>query len=143
MKRKGNIRMRFHTRFLTLCSAVVFLGSACYGATITGTVNGADGAPFQGAFVEAQNTKTKITVIVLSDSKGHYKVPDLAAGDYRVQIKATGFRADPRSGVTLTADQNASMDFALQKSVVRWSEISQNQAAQLWPAAKGKDLLFG
>ncbi|HLJ22952.1 MAG TPA: carboxypeptidase-like regulatory domain-containing protein, partial [Candidatus Acidoferrales bacterium] len=119
------------------------LASATWAATITGTVTGADGAPFQGAFVEAQNAKSKITVIVLSDSQGHYKIPDLAAGDYRVQIKATGYRAEPRAGVTLTADQNASFDFALQKAMVRWNEISQNQAAQLWPPAKGKDLLFG
>jgi virginiamycin B lyase len=30
----------------------------------------------------------------------------------------------------------------LQKGLVRWSDISQNQAAQLFPAGKGKDLLF-
>ena len=123
--------------------STVLLGSACYSATITGTVNGVDGAPFQGAFVEAQNSETKITVIVLSDSQGHYRIPNLSAGDYRVFIRAVGYRADPRNSVSLTAEQNASLDFALQKGTVRWSDVSQNQAAQLWPAAKGKDLLFG
>src|ERR1700693_6155116 len=98
--------LRPQSKTLVLISLIVFLGSACYGATITGTVNGADGAPFQGAFVEAQNAKTKITVIVLSDSQGRYRILDLAAGDYRVQIRAVGYRAEPRSGVTLTADQN-------------------------------------
>ena len=67
--------MRQQLRLIALVGAIVFLGSACYGATITGTVKGADGAPFQGAFVEAQNTKTKITVIVLSDSQGRYPFP--------------------------------------------------------------------
>jgi streptogramin lyase/cytochrome c5 len=127
---------------LLLIGLIVFLSSACYGATITGTVNGADGAPFQGAFVEAQNAKNKITVIVLSDSLGRYRIPDLSAGDYRVQIRAVGYRADPRTSVTLTADQNASFDFALQKAMVRWNEISKYQAAQLWPPAKGKELIF-
>jgi hypothetical protein len=131
--------LRSHKKILVLGGLVAFLGSACYGATIAGTVNGADGAPFQGAFVEAQNAKTKITVIVLSDSQGRYRIPDLSAGDYRVQIRAVGYRADPRSGVTLAADQNASFDFALQKSAVRWNEISKYQAAQLWPPAKGKE----
>src|SRR5229473_6439635 len=135
--------MQSRTKVLALLSLIALLGSACYGATITGTVNGVDGAPFQGAFVEAQNAKTKITVIVLSDSQGRYRIPDLVAGDYRVQIRAVGYRADPRSGVTLTADQNVSFDFALQSAMVRWNEISQNQAAQLWPPAKGKELLFG
>lgn len=134
--------MRSKTGMVALVGFIVFAASAAYGATITGAVSGVDGAPFRGAFVEAQNAKTKITVIVLSDGTGRYRIPDLPAGDYRVQIRAVGYRADPRSPVALTADQNASLDFALQKGVVRWSDISQNQAAQLWPPAKGKDLLF-
>src|ERR1700686_324360 len=135
--------MRSQNKILPLGGLIVFLGSACYGATITGTVNGVDGAPFQGAFIEGQNAKTRITVIVLSDRQGRYRIPDLAAGDYRVQIKAVGYRADPRSGVTLAADQNASFDFSLPKGFVRWNEISQCQATQLWPPAKGKELIFG
>ena len=75
-------------------------------------------------------------------AQGRYRIPDLAAGDYRVTIKAVGYRADPRNAVTLTADQDASFDFALQKGVVRWNEISQSQAKQLFPPAKGKDLIF-
>src|SRR5580692_9617455 len=134
--------LRPHGKFLTLVGLLLFLAPASRGATITGTVNGVDGAPFQGAFVEAQNAKTKITVIVLSDSQGRYRIPDLGAGDYRVQIRALGYRADPRNALTLAADQNVSVDFSLQKGVVRWNEISQYQATQLWPPAKGKDLIF-
>ena len=102
--------------FVLMC-AIVLLGSVTHSATITGTVKGPDGAPFQGAFVEAQNTKTKITVIVLSDSQGHYRIEKLPAGEYRVQIRAVGYRTEPRTGVNLTADQNASFDFALQKGI--------------------------
>ena len=134
--------MRSQTRILALLSLIVFLSSAVDGATLTGAVKGVDGSPFQGAFVEAQNTKTRITAIVLSDSQGRYRIPDLAAGDYRIFIKAVGYRADPRSAVSLTSDQNASFDFDLQKSIVRWNEISQSQAKQLWPPGRGKDLIF-
>jgi len=123
-------------------SAIVLLGSACHSATITGTVKGVDGAPSQGAFVEAQNAKTKITVIVLSDSQGHYRVENLPSGEYRVQIRAVGYRAEPQTGVNLAADQTTSLDFALQKGVVRWNDTSQYQAKQLWPAARAKDLIF-
>ena len=100
-----------------------------------------DGAPFQGAFVQAQNAKTKITVNVLSDSQGRYRVEQLPAGDYRVPIRAVGYTAAPQTGVNLSADQNASFDFALQKGMVHWNDISLYQAIQLWPAAKGKDLI--
>jgi hypothetical protein len=53
----------------------------CSAAAITGNVKGTDGAPFQGAFVEAQNTKTRITTIVLSDSHGRYRIEKLPAGE--------------------------------------------------------------
>ncbi len=104
-------------------------------------MKGPEGAPFQGAFVEAQNTKTRVTVIVLSGSHGQYRIEDLPAGDYRLQIRAVGFRADSRTSVHLAADQQASYDFALQKGMVRWNDISFYQARQLWPEAKGKDLI--
>src|SRR6266852_1579269 len=139
---EGAKSMRLLNKGLGLLGLYVFLVSTCSAATITGTVKGADGAAFQGAFIEAQHSKTRITTIVLSDSQGRYSVPDLAPGDYRVTIRAVGFHADPRSGVTLSADQNASFDFSLEKANVRWNEISEYQATQLWPPAKGKDLIF-
>jgi len=134
--------MQFWNKLVAMTGLLAFLSSAGFGATITGAVKDSRGTPFQGAFVEAQNTKTRITVIVLSDSRGHYRVENLPAGDYRVQIKAVGYRVDPRDAVALAADQDASFDFVLQKGVVRWNEISQYQASQLWPPARGKELIF-
>src|ERR1700682_5636785 len=96
-------------RVLGLLSAVVFFASFAYGATIAGSVKGPDGAPFKGAFVQAQNAKTKITVNVLSQKDGGYRVEDLPAGEYVLRIRAVGYQADPRTGVTLTASQSASM----------------------------------
>src|SRR6202158_5008053 len=123
--------MRLHTKFLALVRLIVFLGPASYAATITGTVKGPDGAPFEGAFVQAQNTKTRMWFIVLTDSQGRYRVEKVPAGEYTLSTKVTGFRSDPRPGVTLTADQDASVDFALQKANIRWNELSIYQAKQL------------
>src|SRR5262249_51534048 len=89
-------------------------GMACAdAATITGTVTGPDGKPFRGAFVQARNLTTKITVSVLSDNAGRYRVENLTAGDYRLQMRAIGFKADPKTGITLAADQNLTQDLAL------------------------------
>jgi virginiamycin B lyase len=137
--------MTKYVRFGSLVSLIVALtviASACYGATITGTVKGSDGSPAKSIFVQAQNTKTKITTYVMSDAQGHYKIEKLVAGDYRVQARATGLRSDPKSGVALTADQNASVDFALETTPVRWSDISIYQGKELLPAATGKDTLL-
>jgi streptogramin lyase len=121
---------------------VALAASAADAATITGTVTGPDGAPFRAAFVQARNAKMKMTVSVLTDNQGRYRADNLPAGDYRVSIRAPGFKVDPKSGITLTADQSLSQDFALQKGAVRWNEISQWQGHELFPNARGKDLLF-
>jgi hypothetical protein len=60
-------------KIVTFLSWFVLLGSSSYAATITGTVEGPDGAPFEGAFVQAQNTGTRVTVSVLSNKEGHYR----------------------------------------------------------------------
>ena len=133
--------MRSPYRFLALIGLIVLFGSICRAATITGAVKGVDGAPFQGAFVEAQNTKTRMNFIVLSDSQGQYRIENVPVGEYRMTIRAVGFSADPQTGVTLTADQSASYNFALKTGNVRWNDISFAQAMQLFPDAKGKELI--
>src|SRR5215475_9729671 len=103
-------------------------GMACAdAATISGTVTGPDGQPFRAAFVQARNLKTKITVSVLSDGAGRYRIANLPAGDYRLQMRAIGFKAEPRTGIALAADQSLTQDLALQQGVVRWSDISMHQ----------------
>jgi virginiamycin B lyase len=132
--------MRSSVSLGTLC--IVLSASAANAATIAGTVTGPDGAPFRAAFVQARNAATKITVSVLSDTQGRYQVPDLPAGDYRLSIRAPGYKSDPKTGIKLAADQNAAQDFALQKGLVRWSDISYAQGQKLLPDAPGKELFF-
>src|SRR6202051_204520 len=130
-------------KILALISAMIFPAAFAHGATITGTVQGPEGAPFKGAFVQAQNTKTKITVNVLSLKDGGYRVEDLPAGEYVLRIRAVGYQADPRAGVTLTASQSASMDWALKPGTVRWRDLSLYQGEKLIPNIPGKEMVFG
>jgi hypothetical protein len=111
-------------------------------ATITGAVKGPDGAPFRGAFVQARHAGLKMTVSVLTDNQGRYVAENLPEGDYRVGVRAIGFRTDVKTGVKLNADQNASFDFALASVPVRWSDISIYQGMELLPEARGKKTLF-
>src|ERR1700680_4571315 len=134
--------MRSQTKFLTLLSLALYFAASCYSATVSGTVKGPDGAAGEGAFIQAQNTKTKMSFFVLSDHQGHYRVEKLPAGEYRVQVKATGLRVDPKNGVALAADQSMALDFALQTGVVRWNELSIYQAKKLWPEEKAKQTIF-
>src|SRR5271169_4042899 len=111
--------MRAFCRALGCAIVVLLVATISYGSTISGSVKGPEGTPFRGAFIQAQNTKSKITVSVLSDKDGHFQVEGLAAGDYNVLVKAIGFKGNTHP-MTLTADQLASQDFALTKGMVRW-----------------------
>jgi virginiamycin B lyase len=121
------------------CSSVALAQAA----TVSGTVAGPDGAPFRGAFVQAENTQTSMLVSVLSDNQGRYRLPELSAGEYRVQVRAPGFAADPKSGLKLDANAAIAYSFRLRKDMVRWNDISQYQGTRLFPSAQGNSLLRG
>jgi len=133
--------MNTRSKFSTL-AALVVLSSVSYGATLTGTVKGPDETALAGVFVQAQNQKINMTFMALSDSQGHCRLEKLPPGNYNLSTNIAGYRGESRTGVTLTADQNASFDFSLRKSPVRWNEISIYQARKLWPASAAKEKLF-
>ena len=133
--------MRSISKLAAFASFLILFSSSAFAATVTGTVKGPDGAPFEGAFVQAVNAKTKISVSVLSDKQGRYRVENLPAGEYQVRVRAVGFTTEPHSAVNLAADQNISFEFALKQGTVRWSDLNLYQGKQLMPDGKGKDVL--
>jgi virginiamycin B lyase len=130
-------------RSLGILTLALLPSAQVQAATIAGTVTAPDGAPFRGAFVQAQNTATKIMVSVLSSNQGRYKIENLPAGQYRLQLRAPGYGAEPVSGLALAADQIASENFALKPGQIGWNDISQYQGTVLFPAAQGNTLLKG
>jgi hypothetical protein len=88
---------------LTLMTMVACASSVSFGATISGTVKGPEGAALKGVFVEAQNDKTNTTFMVLSDGQGYYRIEKLPAGDYQLSTKFTGYESGPLEGVKLAA----------------------------------------
>src|SRR5262249_4878819 len=116
------------------------LSSAASAATITGNVTGPDGKPFMGAFVVAENTQTKMSVSVLSNEQGRYHIGNLPAASYRIRINAIGYQSEPRGDVRLSDEQKTSFDFALEKTKVRWSDLSTYQGRKLLPKTKDHDL---
>lgn len=135
----GALKIKAGSLFVVVFLAVSF----AQGATISGIVKGPNGAPFQGAFVEARNTSTKIMTAVLSHEDGRYEVPDLPRGEYQLSIRAVGYKADPLTGITLTSNQQLVKDFSLEKGAVSWSDLSVWQGKVLMPEGPGKELIFG
>ena len=73
----------------TLCTAflAVLIATSAYaspGGDISGVVKSEDGAAFRAAFVRAQNVKTKMLMMVLTDNQGQYRTESLPAGTYEV-----------------------------------------------------------
>ncbi|HVZ60317.1 MAG TPA: carboxypeptidase regulatory-like domain-containing protein [Terriglobales bacterium] len=134
--------MKSAQRLLSCWIGLAALAPLAFSATITGTVKGPDGAPFRGAFVQAQNVKSRISVIVLSNQQGRYRLENLPEGEFRLQVRAVGFRGAPQSGVKLGSAQNASFDFTLQKTPVRWSDLTVYQGKKLMPEAPIKATFF-
>jgi virginiamycin B lyase len=132
--------MRLAERLLSSVVLIFSLTPLTFAATISGTVKGPDGAPFIGAFVIAENSQNKMSVSVLSDKQGHYRISNLPAAGYTLRIRAIGYNSDPRNGVQLTADQKATFDFALQNGMVRWTDLSTYQGKLLLPKTKDHDL---
>src|SRR3954470_2259580 len=132
--------MRFMNQGLASLTLTVLLSSTALGATITGNVTGPDGKPFMGAFVVAENPQTKMTVSVLSNQQGRYQIGNLPAATYKVRIDTIGYKSMPHEDVALGADQKASFDFALEKSKVRWSDLSTYQGRKLLPKTAKHDL---
>ena len=132
--------MRFVHKILASLALTISLASTGWASTVAGTVQGPGGKPFMGAFVVAENTQNKMTVSVLSDAQGRYHIGSLPAATYDVHITAIGYNSDPRIGVALAGDQKASFDFALQKTPVRWSDLTTYQGRQLLPKTKDHDL---
>src|SRR4051794_30589920 len=118
--------------------SLLLLSTTAHAANVTGTVTGPDGKPFRAAFVQARNAAMKMTVSVLSDNQRRYTVENLPAGDYKLSIRALGYKADPKDGVKLTQNQELAQDFALQAGTVDWTDLSIQQGKQLFPNAPGK-----
>src|SRR5882757_1266712 len=134
--------MKTLLRAIGLVILFASFASAAFGGVISGTVKSPDGAAFKGAFVRAQSAKTKITINVLSDRNGAYRIQNLDAGEYSVTAVAAGYKSDPRSDVKVSGDQTTSLDIALQKGTVRWADLSIHEGQLLLPDGAGKQLLF-
>jgi virginiamycin B lyase len=121
-----------------------FMGFTASAGTISGTVKGPDGTPFRAAFVRVQNVKTKMTMMVLSDTQGKYWTDKLDAGTYDVWATSVGYKGEParRNGVMLEDNKALTLDFAMQKGAVEWSDLTKYQAGVLLPETAGKGVLI-
>src|SRR5437899_11076728 len=109
----------------SLANFVIRLGMLCLLATLSlesqtldtgilGSVLDPTGAAVAGAPLTIAQPATGLLRQITTGPDGKYEVRYLVPGEYTVEVRAPGFRAERRTGVVIQIGQQARIDFALQ-----------------------------
>ena len=83
-------------------------------ASLQGTVGDPTGAVGPSAKITATQVNTGLSRSVTTDAQGNYIIPALAPTAYSLTVEAPGFRTFTRKGVTLLADQSATLNVTVE-----------------------------
>ena len=117
---------------IALCAAVALpLGAR---AGTTGTLHGrvvdaATRAPIAGALVSAVSPSQAVQA--LSDAAGDFSFISLQPDTYTVSASKTGYDPQSQSGITIVADQSASVTLTLQKTLKTIARTTSRAAQSL------------
>lgn len=103
-------------RSLAIALSVLLLPTPTFGQSvgvISGQVTDETGGVLPGSTVEVTNENTGIVQTLVTDPEGRYRARSLALGRYSVKASLAGFQAVIRSGIRLTIDREATVDFKL------------------------------
>jgi len=82
--------------------------------TLQGTVQDSTGAVVSGAEVSVTNQATNVTINTTTGSNGHYTVPQLPPGVYRVTVKKSGFKTATVADIKIDVQQIRAADVTLE-----------------------------
>jgi hypothetical protein len=83
------------------------------GASVSGVVQDASGAPVPGATVVVKNLETGAERRLISDDAGRYSTPSVPVGRYEIDASKQNFKSQSRTGIDLVVGEHATVDFAL------------------------------
>lgn len=133
----GGVRTHIRACLTISCSIALFLFAAVLlhaqggRANVNGTVTDPTGAVVPGAQVSARNLETGQVSTVTTTSEGSYALPFLPIGRYDISVTHPGFSTETRTGITLSADQSASVNFALKTGQVSTAVEVKAEAVEL------------
>jgi len=87
--------------------------------TITGVVKDSSGGVLPGATMTMTQLQTNRQEVAVTDVEGRYRSLPLPLGTYRVEASLSGFKSALQSGVMLTLDEVARVDFVLELGTVQ------------------------
>jgi len=134
-------------RFLALLlAASVSMHAQSNFATLSGRVQDPAQTPVSGARVAVTAKATAATRQTATNFDGLFEVPNLAPGEYSLQVSATGF-ADQKRDIVLEVGQHMGLDLSLQLgekheivSVVASAENLKTQDASIGEVVEPKSI---
>jgi predicted porin len=86
------------------------------GASLSGTVTDQTGAALLGVAVTIKSVDTVASRTIATDGGGHYQASGLPPGRFEIRAAKHGFADEKRTGISLAAGQEATVDFTMQRS---------------------------
>jgi hypothetical protein len=105
------------SRKLTMILAAAVFSASAWAqglATLQGTVTDPSGSVVPNAKVTLTQVATSLARTLSTDTQGAYLFPALPPADYALTVQAQGFHEFIRKGVTLQADQSATVNVIME-----------------------------
>jgi len=112
---------------LVLTLSAVPLVAQDFRGAIDGIVKDNTGAVLPGVTVTVKNVETNVTVTVVTDAKGGYRVPHLNSGTYSVEAGLDGFKTQIRKGIAVHVGDSIAIDFKMEQGAL--TEVIQVTAS--------------
>ena len=122
MRPAKNIGLSLFLVLLALTPFAAFAQSS--NGSISGTITDDTGAAIPGVTVTATNVATGVARTDVSNSTGHYEMPPLMPGTYRVGAELSGFQAVKRDNVVVNVGTVVTLDFRMKAGVSETVTVS-------------------
>jgi hypothetical protein len=97
----------------------------------SGRVTDSSGAVVPNAPITVVETETNFTTDTQTNAEGLYRLPTLRPGNYKITVKAAGFKTAIREGLVLGVGDNQEVNIALEVGGTSDSVVVTAEAAQL------------
>lgn len=139
---------RFCILFLAVLLLPTYLSAQLSTATVTGIVRDASGSVVPDATLALRNVETNVERQTVSNPSGNYVFLNVPPGRYTLETRKTGFRVQRMEPFTLSVNQTATFDIALEVGTVEQAvnvealaEMIQSSTAELGAVVAEKQVL--
>jgi hypothetical protein len=98
---------------------------------LQGTITDPTGSVLPDAAITVQNQETGIMRSVKTDSQGHFLVPALQTGVYKIRAEHNGFQVEERDNIQLTVGQQLALNFIMKVGTANQTVEVEEQAPLL------------